>query len=70
MVDLTCYNQLGLYMLQFKENFSIDFALFIGCITNGFKYKVPISITVEICVVGVWVLNPPDFVYYFDTKST
>jgi hypothetical protein len=53
MVDLTCYNQLGLYMLQFKERFSIDFALFIGCITNGFKYKVPISITVEICVVGV-----------------
>jgi hypothetical protein len=37
MVDLTCYNQLGLYMLQFKEIFSIGFALFIGCITNGFK---------------------------------
>jgi len=27
MVDLTCYNQLGLYMLQFKERFSIDFPL-------------------------------------------
>ncbi len=37
MVDLKCYNQLGLYMLQFKERFSIDFALFIVCITNGFK---------------------------------
>jgi hypothetical protein len=37
MVDLTCYNQLGLYMLQFEERFSIDFSLFIGCITNGCK---------------------------------
>ncbi len=37
MVDLACYNQLALYMLQFKERVSIDFALFIGCITNGFK---------------------------------
>jgi hypothetical protein len=27
MVDLACYNQLGLYMLQFKEIFSIDFPL-------------------------------------------
>ncbi len=37
MVDLTCSNQLGLYMLQFKERFSIDFAHFIACITKGFK---------------------------------